>query len=161
MTVNSTANHWRKSSVCPNPVLGVLANRKRHVLGWNRNLTTHQASRPTNYFGSFKNVIQAYKEGLSIHRKRCGLQEICTTAKRISFIDVSRFPIFFLGGGGGSPQVSRACRSVKSDSEDEDNYEVVLDLYWMMKTEKLGQKTFPLPLCSPQISFGLGRHRFF
>lgn len=77
------------------------------------------------------------------------------------FFDVSRFPKKnnFFWGGGGSPLVSRASLSVQSDSEGEDKYEVVMDL--LIKTEKLGQKTLPLPLCSPQILFGLGRHRLF
>ena len=81
----------------------------------------------------------------------------------MSSLDDSRFPKknnFFLGGGTTNPQVSLACPSVKSGSED-DKYEVVMDLLLSMKNGKLGEKTFPLPLCRPQISFGLGRHRFF
>ena len=107
-------------------------------------MTTHQVSRQLNYLVSVKNVMQAYKEGLSIHSKSCRLQQVCTTSKRISFLDVSRVPKknnFFRGGEGGkSPQVSRACPSVKSGSEDEDKYEEVMDLHRVRKMKNLERK---------------------
>jgi len=42
--------------------------------------------------------------------------------------------------------------------EDENEYGTLVEWYWQGKTEVLGEKPVPVPLCPPHISDGLARY---